>query len=388
MSSEHSSAAIRVGVIGLGYGGETHLKNYRQLPDVQVVALAGLEEDRLQYLGATYHYEELLSRDDLDAISICVPNYLHLPIALAAFDRGFHVLSEKPLARTGAEAEQIAQAAIQANRVLEVVFNHRMRNDIRVLKRVIDDGGLGHIYYVKVYWMRRHGIPGSGTWFVNREMSGGGPLIDLGVHVLDMGLHLLGEPEAITVTAATYNEIGKSGRGVDKKSRKFSVGNAFEVEDLATAFIRLSSGATLTLETSWATHSDVGDDFGVSIYGTKGGAEIRVKNYSWEDTLRIFTDVADAPAETRPRLTRGEGHLAVIRGFIEAIRGGNWSAHTGSEGVEKGVPGGRSRSSSACLEQHPKLGKKRNVTPIPRVTSYGAIFADGAKIVIIGCRKS
>lgn len=351
MSSEQSSAPIRVGIIGLGFGGETHLKSYRQLPNVQVVALAGLEEDKLQSLGQTYqvphlhrHYEELLTRDDLDAISICVPNYLHLPIALAAFERGFHVLSEKPLARTAVEAEQISQAAMQANRVLEVVFNHRMRNDIRVLKQVIDDGALGHIYYAKVYWMRRHGIPGSGTWFVNREMAGGGPLIDLGVHVLDMGLHLLGEPEAITVTAATYNDIGKSGRGTDKNSRKTGVGNAFDVEDLATAFIRLSSGATLTLETSWAIHSDVGDDFGVHIYGTKGGAEIRVKNYSWEDTLRIFTDVVDAPAETRPRLTRGEGHLAVIRGFIEAIRGGNWSAHTGSEAVR------RAKIIDACYE--------------------------------------
>lgn len=342
MVEDQSNTVVRVGVIGLGFGGETHLKCYRQLANVEVVALAGMEEDKLAHLGATYsvphlyrYYEELLARDDLDAVSVCVPNYLHAPVALAAFARGLHVLCEKPLARTAAEAEQIAQGAQQANRVLHVAFNHRRRSDIHVLKHYIDDGNIGRIYYAKAHWMRRHGIPGSGTWFSSKEKAGGGPLIDLGVHVLDMALYLLGEPEPVTVTATTYNEIGQSGKGVDKKARKSGTGNIFEVEDLATAFLRLSNGATLLLETSWATHSGAVDDFGITVYGTKGGADIQVKSYSYEDTLRIFTDIADVPTEIRPRLTRGEGHLAVVRDFIEAIRDGNWSAHTGSEGVRR-----------------------------------------------------
>src|SRR5689334_6804397 len=202
---------IRVGVIGLGFGGESALKSFRQLPDVEIVALAGLEEDRLAYLGKTYEvphlyreYQDLLARDDLDAVSIGVPNHLHAPIAIAALQRGLHVLCEKPLARSAEEAETIVQAAVEANRVLQVVFNHRERGDVQTLKHYIDEGKLGRIYYAKAYWMRRNGIPGAGSWFVSKAKSGGGPLIDLGVHVLDMALYLLGEPEVVTVSASTY----------------------------------------------------------------------------------------------------------------------------------------------------------------------------------------
>lgn len=339
---EQVTRPIRVGVIGLGFGGETHLKNYRQLPNVEVVALAGLEEDRLALLGTSYNvphlyreYGDLLRREDLDAVSVCVPNYLHAPIAIAALERGMHVLCEKPLARNSREAMEMVEAAARAKRVLQVVFNHRMREDVRVLRQVIDEGMLGHIYYVKASWMRRTGIPGRGSWFVNKELSGGGPLIDLGVHVLDMALYLLGEPEVITASASTYNELGKVGRGVDKRARKFGTGSTFEVEDIGIAFLRLSTGGTLLLEASWATYGDASDDFGVTLYGTNGGAEIKVHNYNFEDTLRIFTDVADAPATLQPRLTKGEGHAAVVRGFIEAVRDGNWSQYTGREGLRR-----------------------------------------------------
>lgn len=342
MHEESVRQPIRVGVIGLGFGGETHLKCYHQLPNVEIIALAGLEEDKLAALGTTYsvphlyrEYADLLQRDDLDAVSVCVPNYLHAPTATAILERGMHVLCEKPLARTSQEAEAMVQAAIKANRVLQVVFNHRMREDVRVLKQAIDEGKLGSIYYAKASWMRRTGIPGRGSWFVNKEMSGGGPLIDLGVHVLDMALHLLGEPEVLTASASTYNELGKLGRGVDKRARKFGTGSTYDVEDLATAFLRLSTGGTLLLESSWATQSSASDDFGVTLYGTDGGAEIKVSNYTFEDTLRIFVDVADVPAVLQPRLTRGEGHMAVVRSFIEAIRGGNWSHYTGREGLRR-----------------------------------------------------
>jgi predicted dehydrogenase len=334
--------SVRVGVIGLGFGGETALKCYRQLPNVEIVALAGMEEDKLHALGETYniphlyrYYEELLARDDLDAVSVAVPNYLHRPVAVAALERGLHVLCEKPLARTGEEAEAIVQAAIQAKRVLQVVFNHRHRGDVDILKRYIDEGKLGHIYYAKAYWMRRRGIPGAGTWFGNKEKSGGGPLIDLGVHALDMALHLLDEPEVVTVTASTYDEIGKRGLGIDSAAQKSGTGNTFNVEDLATAFMRLSNGATLLLEASWATHSAVSDDFGVILYGTEGGAEIHVKNHSTVDTLRIYTDVAGAPSEIRPQIPASEKHLAVIREFIETIVSGNWSLHHGNEGLRR-----------------------------------------------------
>jgi len=342
MQQTQHTGSLRVGVIGLGYGGEMALKGYSLLADVEIVALAGLEEDRLQTLGATYnvpnlyHYHhELLSRDDLDAVSVCVPNYLHAPIAIEALKRGLHVLCEKPLARTSREAEAMVDAATEADRVLQVVFNHRMRGDVQVLKRYIDEGKLGKIYYAKAYWMRRRGIPGAGTWFVSKEKAGGGPLIDLGVHALDMALYLLGEPEVLTVSASTYDELAKSGKGIDPKARKSGSGNVYEVEDLATAFLRLAGGSTLLLEASWATNSSASDDFGIILYGSDGGAEIQVKNYNWLDTLDIYIDVADVPATIHPQLYKGDGHITVVREFVDIIKGGNWLQYNGNEGLQR-----------------------------------------------------
>ncbi len=349
MTMAPSREPLRVGVIGLGVG-LAHLKAYASMPDVQIMGLAGIEDDRRAILGSQYNipylhrsYEELLAHDDIEAVSIAVPNALHAPISLAALKSGKHVLCEKPLARTGAEAEQIVQAAVEAKRVLQTVFNHRRRGDVEVLKRYVDAGGLGRLYHAKASWMRRRGIPSLGSWFTNKELAGGGPLIDLGVHMLDMALYLLGEPTALAVSAATYAELGPRGRGAENAGKQ-QVGSTYEVEDLATAFIRLEGGGTLLLESSWATHGSAGDDYGVTLYGTEGGGEIKVKNYSWEDTLRIYTDVADVPAEIRPKVTKVDGHLAVVRDFVQTIQAGNWSAHIGTEGLK------RARIIDACYQ--------------------------------------
>ncbi|GAC1373626.1 MAG: Gfo/Idh/MocA family oxidoreductase [Ktedonobacteraceae bacterium] len=342
MSGASDKSTIRVGIIGLGFGGESALKGYQRLPNVEVVALAGLEEERLAQLGKTYeiphlyrHYEELLQRDDLDAVSIAVPNSLHAPIALAALERGLHVLCEKPLARNSEEAEAMVQAATRANRVLRVVFNHRERNDVQTLKQYIAEGKLGTIYYARAYWMRRRGIPGVGTWFVNKQVAGGGPLIDLGVHVLDIALFLLDEPSIVSVTASTYNELGSRGLGFNPNARKSGSGSNFEVEDLATAFMRLSTGATLLLEASWATHSSAQDDYGIVLYGTEAGAEIRVQNYNTTNTLTIYTNTAGVPSEITPHVQGGDFHNAVVREFIASIASGNWSLHNGADGLRR-----------------------------------------------------
>ena len=276
---------MRVGVVGLGFTGDTHTKAYQGVPGVEVRALAGLEADRLAEMGRKYgiphlyaEWQDLLARDDLDAVSICTPNFLHAPIAIAALEGGRHVLCEKPLARTVAEAQGMVDAARSASRVLQTVFNHRERGDVQTLKGMVGEGVLGRIYYGKAHWMRRSGIPGLGSWFTSKELAGGGPLIDLGVHALDQALYLMGEPEIATVSASTYAELGPRGRGYWAGSKKMQTGSGFEVEDLATAFLRTADGATLLLEASWATNGPHGDDFGVTLYGDGGGAEIDVRN--------------------------------------------------------------------------------------------------------------
>lgn len=332
---------LRIGVVGLGWAGETHLKNYLRLPNVEAVALAGLEEPRLRELGQRYgvpnlhrDYVELVARDDLDAVSICAPNHLHAPVAIAALESDKHVLCEKPLARTGVEAEGIVRMAREARRVVHIAFTQRERGDVQVLKRHIMDGNLGRIYHVKATWMRRNGIPGMGSWFTNKEMAGGGPLIDLGVHMIDMALYLMDEPEIASVSCATYAELGPQGRG-GRGDAKAIIGDAYEVEDLATAFIRLSGGATLNLEAGWAAYRESSDDFGLTLYGTDGGAEMRVRNYGTQDTVRIYTDVAGVPAVVVPEIEPREGHQVVVRRFVETVRSGEWEEQVGEEGLRR-----------------------------------------------------
>jgi predicted dehydrogenase len=337
-----TAAPLRIGIIGIGGIGEVHLKAYRQHPDCEVVAIADPNETRLKHIAKAYDientytdYAEMIARDDIDAVSVCTPNIMHAPVGVAALESGKHVLSEKPLARSGAEAETMVRAATAAGRVLQVAFNHRQRGDVQVLKNYIASGNMGRIYHAKATWMRRAGIPGMGGWFTSREQAGGGPLIDLGVHVLDMALYLLGEPDVISVSAATYAELGPRGRGSFSDQTHLVGQGGYEVEDLATAFVRLGGGATLLLEASWATYGKNADDFGVTLYGTDGGADINVVNYVTDDTLTIYTDTAGVPAVVRPRLPKGGGHAAVVRNFVTAIRSGDWSTHNGSEGLRR-----------------------------------------------------
>jgi predicted dehydrogenase len=330
---------LRVGVVGLGFAGRTALEAFSELPDVEVVALAGLEKDLLTSLGEKHgvphlyeKWEDLLATPGLEAVSIGTPTQLHAPIALKALEKGLHVLSEKPLARTVAEGTAMVEASKKAARVLKVVFNHRERGDVAALKHQIDEGQLGRIYYAKAHWMRRNGIPGMGGWFTNRELSGGGPLIDLGVHILDMALHLMGEPQVTTVSADTFAELGPRGKG-SRDPNANTLGSAFEVEDLATAYLRLKGGGALQLETSWATYRAPGDNFGIELFGTDGGAKIEVQNYTNDDTLRIFTDVGGVPAEVKPATGAGLGHRAVIAEFVRIVKSGEWEGQNGSEAL-------------------------------------------------------
>src|SRR5262245_47319380 len=216
---------LRVGVIGAGIGA-THLAAYNQLPQVEVVALAGLDDDRVRRVAAEYkvpqtyrEYEQLLSAPGIDAVSVCLPNILHAPVTIDALRAGKHVLVEKPLARNADEGRAMIEAAQAADRVLMIAFNHRYRADVQWIKQYVESGALGKIYYAKAHWMRRAGIPRLGSWFVSKEQSGGGPLVDLGVHVLDMAMYLIGEPRPLAVSANTYAEFGPRGlKGWDLRS--------------------------------------------------------------------------------------------------------------------------------------------------------------------------
>jgi predicted dehydrogenase len=153
--------------------------------------------------------------------------------------------------------------------------------------------------------------------------------------MVDMALYLMGDPDVDSVSCATYAELGPRGRGGWQGKGPTTGDKPYEVEDLATAFIRLSGGATLNLEAGWAVYRESSDDFGVTLYGTDGGAEMKVKNYGTSDTVRIYTDVAGVPAVVTPEIEPREGHLAVVRRFVETIREGTWEGQFGEDGLDR-----------------------------------------------------
>lgn len=340
-SEQPQTPTLKVGVVGIGWAGQQHLKAYSTIPGVEIHAVAGMEEDLLLSLQTEYaipnafrRWEDMLELQDLDAISVAVPTFLHAPIAVAALDRGLHVLSEKPLARSAEEGRTMVAAARRAGRVLDVAFNHRRRGDIQKLKSIIDHGELGRPYYAKASWLRRTGIPRLGSWFTNPELSGGGPMADIGVHVLDYALHLLGEPKVVSVSATIHAELGPRGRGGSSRFSPMSAEHAFEVEDFASAFLRLEGGATLLIEAGWASYREKDDLLGFMVYGTDGGAELTAKGSPSAPVgqLTIFTDKDGENADYVPEAQPGLGHQAVVRDFIESVRGGEtvWGHHDGS----------------------------------------------------------
>ena len=336
-----TASPLRAAVIGLGWAGQQHMAAYAALPDVDLVGLAGLEPELLRELGEKFgvspeqrfsSWQDMLQRNEIDVLSIATPTTLHRPIAIDALDAGIHVLSEKPLAENAARGQEMVAAAVRNDRVLDVSFNHRRRGVVKALKQLIDEGRLGAVYYIKAGWLRRQGIPTLGSWFTRRATAGGGPMMDLGVHMLDIALHLLSEPQVRTVTAATYAEFGPRGRGGSVSSATTKTGvtdGEFDVEDLSTAFLRLAGGATLLLECSWAQWVPE-DRCYVSVYGADGGTEIDWLPATSKRSLTLWTERAGGEPEVlRPPLPPDGEHLQCVADFLVEVRSTNGSPARG-----------------------------------------------------------
>ncbi len=326
------SPTLRAGVVGLGWAGQQHMAAYARHPDVELVAIAGLEDGPRRTLGESLGvpvegryrgYAEMIDSAGLDVVSVATPTALHAPVAVAALRAGVHVLSEKPMAENAERAAEMVAAARANDRVLDVSFNHRRRGDVKALKQLVDDGLLGEIYYAKAGWLRRSGIPGLGTWFTRQALAGGGPMMDIGVHMLDMALHLMGEPGAETVSAATYAEFGPRGRG-GSATRAAATPDAsgtvpYEVEDLSTAFVRLAGGATLLLEASWASYVER-DSLYVVLYGSEGGAVLGSPEVWNTSRLTVLSEVRGIPALLTPDLPPDGHHGEAVDDFVAKVQ--------------------------------------------------------------------
>ncbi|MEU7865143.1 Gfo/Idh/MocA family oxidoreductase, partial [Nonomuraea sp. NPDC049141] len=255
---------------------------------------------------------------EIDAVSICTWNDSHAEIATAALDAGKHVLVEKPLSRTAGETEALVEAVERSGRHLEVGFVRRFGANAKVLKSFVDSGLLGDVYHARATNIRRLGNPGG--WFADHKRSGGGPLIDIGVHVLDLCWYFMGTPRAVTVSAVTHARLGNRANVTSLSRYKVADYDPTrsDVEDFAAAFIRFDNGASLTLETSYSLHA-LEDRLEVAVFGERGGAEL-------EPQLRIATEMHDTVLNVGPQIDHlsfdfAEGFANEIAHFVALCLG-------------------------------------------------------------------
>jgi len=286
------SAKLRMGVIGLGMG-QGHARGYQSHPDAELVALCDLDTGRLEAVAAelgvaqTYtDLDEMLTKADLDAVSVALPNKLHAPFTIKALRRGLHVLCEKPMARTLREAERMLAAAAKAGKNLMINFSYRFSDMSYALKEQVDLGVVGDIYFGRTVWHRRRGFPQFGSWFGDKEMAGGGPLLDLGVHRLDLALWLMGYPDPVAVSGSTYDPIA---RATARRERK-----KYSVEDLACGLIKFANGATLLLESSWALNIGEDEHMVTELYGTRGGLVQRNCDGGYAFEAELYTEEGES----------------------------------------------------------------------------------------------
>lgn len=274
---------VQIGIIGAGGIGNEHIKGFQATPGAFVTAVTdvyqplALERAKQYGIPTVYStYQELLQDPGIDAVVVAVPNDAHAPIAIEALQAGKHVLLEKPMAINAASAKEIVKAYRKSGKVLMLSHQQRWESVYLQVKEQIDKGAFGRIYNTKAGWMRRKGIPGWGSWFTQMHKAGGGPLIDIGVHMLDLSLHFMGAPKPVSVFGTTYAEFGPKRKGIGDWGKPDWNG-IYDVEDLATALIKLDNGGTITLDVSWAANTSFQDN-GPYIYlmGSDGGASLKM----------------------------------------------------------------------------------------------------------------
>jgi len=316
---------IRLGIVGAGNIGTVHLNEFSQLQDqCEITAITDVYRPLAEAQAQKYAIprvfdtpEELFASKDVDAVVIGVPNQFHAPLAIAAMEADKHVLLEKPMAINGDAARDIMRTVKRTGKTLMVAHQMRFEPVPMQIKAQADRGELGRIYTAKTGWYRRKGIPGWGTWFTRMDQSGGGPLIDIGVHMLDLALYLMGNPKPVSVYGSTYAEFGPRKKGIGTWGKPNWDGY-YDVEDLATAIIKMEDGSSLTLEVSWAVHMDTDSTPFIHLMGVEGGATYRGK------TGKLLTEKFDRPIETdisSPQDDEGP-RQRLSRHFLECVREG------------------------------------------------------------------
>lgn len=330
--------ALKVGIIGVGGIARTHLPGWQASGHAELAAGADLNEEVLKAWGGENGVQRLytdaadLIRDpDIDIIDVCTPNMYHAPLTIAALEAGKHVICEKPLAPGPGEIRQMIEARDRSGKKLMTAQHFRFQGSARAMKAEIEGGALGDVYHARSWMLRRGGAP-VGEGFILKRHSGGGPCIDIGVHILDLTLWFMGNPEPVAVSGVARNEIARQEGAFSGWGRQ-PIPREYDVEDFAAAFVRFENGATLILEVSWLLHHDTaGEDMQMWLYGTGGGlhwprCEILDTDYEsrqfYNRTVKLMhdglephaqecADFAQAVAEDGPSPVPAEQSLQVL----------------------------------------------------------------------------
>jgi len=323
------STKLNVGAVGIGgIWNAVHAPAWLASADAKLVAVCDIKVEKAKAFADKHgitqvfaDYRELLAIKKIDVVDICTSNRFHSEIAVAALEAGKHVFCEKPDAINVSEAQRMADAAKASGKRLMTMRNNRFMRASQFLKRYADAGGFGEIYTGRCGWVRRRGIPGKGGWFTTKELSGGGPLIDLGVHMIDVAIWLMGNPRPVAVVGSTYCKFATLDAPSDSAHAAFGeakLGGTFDVEDLATGFVKFENGASLQIEFSWASNIEEELRF-VELRGTKAGANLR------NESVELYTEMHGQLVDIKPRFSGQEPqhHGEAIRHFIDVVLGRN-----------------------------------------------------------------
>lgn len=314
---------LKFGIIGAGMISQTGYNGITASGAAEVVALADQSEVRGQAyikknnISRLYTDAQALIADrSIDAVYIALPNHLHVPMAEAALRAGKHVILDKPFALNLDEAKRIQAAVQETGKHFMLGMNQRFAEGPQKIKALADQKYFGEVYALNAYWRRRSGIPKKGTWFGNKARSGGGCLLDIGVHMLDLALYTVNNFEVETVSGAVFSKIGPQGYGHGGWGWSDDEKLPFDVDDLAFALIRLKGGVAVQLGISWATHQKQNDYYNVDLYGTDGGATLYPGEvYKYDPVARANYEVTDLkPAIAWPHCDRFVNFVRSIGG--------------------------------------------------------------------------
>ena len=328
---------LRFGIIGTGWIAESHVESLKQCPDIDIVAGADLIPGKAERFFARYGlpevrcyrtHKEMIDSEDLDAVCVCTYNMTHAECTIYALEHGLHVMLEKPMCVTTEEAVAMMRAEKASGKILSIGFQPRMDSNMKMIKKIVQSGELGKVYYAQTGGGRRRGIPNS--TFIEKKTAGIGALGDIGCYSLDVVLNALGYPKPLTVSGYTSGFFG----GNPKYNNPADAAR-FDVDDFAAAFVRLEGDVVLDFRISWAMHMDTPGD--TIILGTEGGLRIpstECWNGSFDQPMTLYKDVAGIQVETKiplcPPVPRGLFYHKV-RSFADAIKNGGTAPVPSSE---------------------------------------------------------